>query len=417
MLSPFAWLAEPSTRAEQRQCAQAWVAATSPPAAVAAPPPPRDPAGRLRIGYLSADLHAHATASLIAGVIERHDRERFAVVAYSTGPNDRSPMRVRLRAAFDRFVDAREWSAAQLAAQIRADEIDVLIDLKGHTDDAPTTVLALRPAPVQVHWLGYPGTLGAPYVDYLIGDPMVTPLAEASDYSETIVHLPNSYQPNDDRGRAIAEPPPRAALGLPDDAPVLVCFNALWKLNPEVLDRWATIVKRVPRSVLWLLANEDDPAIANLRREIASRGVDAARLVFAARRPSAEYLGLYRRADLFLDTWPYGGHTTASDALWAGCPVLTWRGHTFASRVAASLCVAVGLPQLVCDDAEHYCDVAVALASDAKERARLRTYLEGPARTSALFDTASFTRALEDAYRRMVEQKRAGVRAPIRAGG
>jgi predicted O-linked N-acetylglucosamine transferase (SPINDLY family) len=412
-LSPFALLAEPSTRAEQLRCARTWVAATAPPVAVPAPPPPRDPGGKLRIAYLSADLHAHATAMLIAGVIERHDRSRFAVAAYSTGPNDRSPMRARLRAAFDRFVDARDWPAPELAAKIRADEIDVLVDLKGHTDGAATTVLALRPAPLQASWLGYPGTLGAPYVDYVIGDAVVTPLFEAPDYTEAIVQLPHAYQPNDDRGRVMSEPPSRAELGLPDDGVVFCCFNSPWKINPEVLDRWATILKRVPKGVLWLLADEGHPAIANLRREAQTRGVDPARLVFAARRPNPEYLGLYRRADLFVDTWPYGAHTTASDALWAGCPVVTWRGQTFASRVGASLCVAVGLPQLVCDDAAHYCDVAVALAGNPAERARLRAYLEGPGRTSPLFDTARFTRGLEDAFRRMVEQTRAGVRAPI----
>ena len=415
MLSPFALLAEPSTRAEQRRCAEAWVATTAPPVAVAPPAAPHDPSGgRLRIGYLSADLHAHATAALIAGVVERHDRARFAVAAYSTGPDDGSPMRARLRAAFDRFVDVRELPAAELAARIRSDRIDVLVDLKGHTDDASTTVLALRAAPVQVSWLGYPGTLGAPYVDYVIGDAVVTPLDEAADYSEAIVQLPHSYQPNDDRGRAIGAAPSRAELGLPDDGVVFACFNALWKINPEVLDRWAAILRAVPRGVLWLLARDADPAIENLRREAQARGLDPARLVFAARRANAEYLGLYRRADLFLDTWPYGAHTTASDALWVGCPVVTWRGQTFASRVAASLCVAAGLPQLVCDDAAHYCDVAIALANDAPERARLRGYLETAARTSPLFDTARFTRALEEAFVRMATQARAGSRAPFR---
>ncbi len=415
MLSPFALLAEPSTRAEQRRCAEAWVATMAPPVAIAAPPAPHDPSGRrLRIGYLSADLHAHATAALIAGVVERHDRARFAVAAYSTGPDDGSPMRARLRAAFDRFVDVREMPASELAARIRSDQIDVLVDLKGHTDDASTTVLALRAAPVQASWLGYPGTLGAPYVDYVIGDAVVTPLDEAADYSEAIVQLPHSYQPNDDRGRAIGAAPSRAEMGLPDDGIVFACFNALWKINPEVLDRWAAILRAVPRSVLWLLARGADPSIDNLRREAQSRGLDPARLVVAARRPNAEYLALYRRADLFLDTWPYGAHTTASDALWVGCPVLTWRGQTFASRVAASLCVAAGLPQLVCDDAAHYCDVAIALAHDAAERARLRGYLETAARTSPLFDTARFTRGLEEAFIRMAMQARAGSRAPFR---
>ena len=290
----------------------------------------------------------------------------------------------------------------------------MLVDLKGHTDGAPTQVLALHPAPIQVHWLGYPGTLGAPLVDYLVGDAVVTPPEEAGDYAEALIELPWSYQGND-RSRVATEPPSRAACGLPDDAVALCCFNNTYKLNPDVFDAWAKVLAAVPRAVLWLLARGDaDPAIGNLRREAAARGIAPERLVFAMRAPQPAYLGLYRHADLFLDTWPYSAHTTASDALWEGCPVLTWRGPTFAGRVAASLLRAVGLPELVAADRDAYVAAAIALANDAPRRARLRSYLEGPGRASPLFDAAGFARALESAFDAMAAQYRAGRKGPIR---
>jgi predicted O-linked N-acetylglucosamine transferase (SPINDLY family) len=412
LLSPFVLLSQPSTRGEQRRCAEAWTAALT------SPPPPTQPrllsGERLRLGYLSADFHTHATAFLAAGLFEQHDRARFDVAAYSTGPDDGSPMRARLVSAFDRFVDARGYSRERLAEAIRADRIDILIDLKGHTEGAPPSVLALRPAPIQVHYLGYPGTLGGRLVDYLIGDPIVTPLTHAQDYAEALVLLPGSYQVND-RNRPIADPPSRTELGLADKDVVLCCFNSTYKLNAEVLDAWAKILARVPDAVLWLLSrSDDDPAIGNLRREMVRRGIDARRLVFAKGRPNAEYLGLYRHADLFLDTWPYNAHTTASDALWAGCPVITWRGETFAGRVAASLLTAVGLPDLVCDDIEDYIVAAVALAQNDGERTRLRDYLLGPGRASPLFDTTATTRQLETAYLEMASQYRRRMRTSIR---
>jgi predicted O-linked N-acetylglucosamine transferase (SPINDLY family) len=409
-LSPFVLLAQPSTRAAQRQCAESFASGL-------AGPPLRSARtlseGRLRIGYLSADFRVHATAFLAAGLFEHHDRTRFEVFGYSLGPDDASPMRSRLERAFDRFVDLHGRGAGQVAQAIRADGIDILVDLKGHTLGAPHRVLALRPAPIQVHYLGYPGTLGGGLVDYLIGDAVVTPAAHAADYAETLVRLPGSYQVND-RDRPVAEPPSRAELGLPDDAVVLCNFNATWKLRPESMDAWAAILRRVPNAVLWLLARrDDDPAAANLRREASTRGIDGHRLVFAAARPNAEYLGLYRRADLFLDTWPYNAHTTGSDALWAGCPVLTVAGDTFASRVGESLARAVGLPELVASDVDAYVDKAVELASDRTALARLRARLEDAGHASALFDTAATTRALEAAYVAMADQYRRGVREPI----
>lgn len=414
LLSPFVLLSEPSSRALQRRCAETWTATVAPPR----PGPARGlgPGPRLTVGYLSADFHTHATAFLAAGVFEQHDRSAFEVIAYSTGPDDNSPMRARLVAAFDRFVDAAGWPPDRLAAAIRANGVDVLVDLKGHTEAAVTPALAQRPAPIQVQWLGYPGTMGAPYVDYLIGDPVVTPFADAADYAETLVQLPVCYQPND-RQRPIAAPEDRVALGLPASGVVFCSFNNLFKFNPKVIDIFSEIVSRVPGSVLWLLDRSGrEPGLANLRRAFAARGVGADRVVAAHGRPNPEYLALYHHADLFLDTWPYGAHTTASDALWAGCPVLTRHGETFASRVATSLVRAVGLPGLVADDEHDFVERAVRLAGDPDERSRLRVHLAGPGRMSALFDTAATARALEAAYRTMATQFRAGRRAPFRVG-
>ncbi len=411
LLSPFVLLSQPSSRDEQHRCANAWTATLAPPTPAAARSTLQSE--RLRVGYLSADFHTHATAYLAAGLFEQHDRTRFDVVAYSTGPDDRSPMRERLKGAFDRFVDAAGWPARRLAEAIRGDAIDILVDLKGHTEGAPPSVLALRPAPIQVHYLGYPGTLGGNLVDYLIGDATVTPLAHAADYAETLALLPGSYQVND-RTRPIADTPARDTLGLPRKAVVLCCFNSGYKLNPDVFDAWMKILAEAPDAVLWLLARPGDERLtSNLRRETVRRGIDARRLVFAPARPNPEYLALYRAADLFLDTWPYNAHTTASDALWAGCPVLTCRGDTFASRVATSLLTAVGLPELVCDDVEGYVARAVQLAQDAAERRRLRDHLDGPGRSSALFDTAATTRSLEAAFTAMADQYRRRVREPI----
>jgi len=414
LLSPFVLLSQPSTRAEQRRCAEAWSARVAPPAAVAGTMMLNS--GRLRIGYLSSDFRTHATAFLAAGLFEHHDRTRFEVVGYSTGADDRSPMRERLVRGFDRFVDAAGWPSLKLATAIRNDAIDILVDLKGHTEDAPSALLAMRPAPIQVHYLGYPGTLGGNLADYLIGDAIVTPPEDAGDYSETLALLPASYQIND-RERPIAQTPPRAELDLPRSGVVLCCFNSGYKFNPEVFDAWMRILAQVPEAVLWLLARRGEERwVSNLRREMVRRGLDARRLVFARARANPEYLALYRAADLFLDTWPYNAHTTASDALWAGCPLVTLRGETFASRVAASLLTSVGLPDLVCDDVDAYAAKVIALARDPAERSRLRTHLDGPGRASALFDTAATTRALEAAYLEMADQYRRHVRQLIRIG-
>ena len=412
-LTPFSYLSDPlATRASQRRCAEAWSAGFAPRRTLPPPPPPR--AGeRLRIGYLSTDFFQHPTALLVAGVLEQHDRTRHRIYAYSTGPDDASALRRRIQKACHRFLDARGWPAERLAQRIREDGIDILVDLKGHTDGAPLAVLALRPASVQAHWVGYPGTLGTPWVDYLIGDAVVTPQEHVADYRETLVRLPGCYQPND-RSRQTAAAPPRDALGLPATGTVLCGFNATWKINAEVFSRWMRILAACPNAVLWLLQRTgDDPASANLRAHAQAAGIDPQRLVFAAYRPMPDYLALYRHADLMLDTWPYNAHTTASDALWMGCPILTWTGATFAGRVATSLVTALGVPELAMPTEEAYVAEAIKLASDAGARTALRERITQGLRASPVYDAAAYARALERAYAAMADQGRRGVREPI----
>ncbi|ALJ37779.1 tetratricopeptide repeat protein [Azospirillum brasilense] len=394
---PFGLLAVHTTPADQRAAAERWARqkARGVPA-VARPAVAGD--GRLRIGYLSADFHEHATAYLMAELLERHDRMRFAVTAYSTGIDDGSPMRRRLTAAVERFVDLRDRSDRDAAQAIAADGIDILVDLKGYTAFARTAILAARPAPVQVNWLGYPGTMGADFIDVILADAATIPPGEESFYSEAVVRLPHCYQPND-RHRAIAErTPSRADCGLPEDGFVFCCFNSPYKLTPALFDVWARLLRAVPGSVLWLYAG--NPLVAgNLRREAVARGVAPERLVFAPPRPLAEHLARHRRADLFLDTLPYNAHTTASDALWTGLPVVTCRGATFAGRVAASLLETVGLPELVTDSPAAYEVLALGLARDPARLAGLKARLVAARTASPLFDGDRFARDLEDAYR------------------
>ncbi|MEW6690858.1 MAG: tetratricopeptide repeat protein, partial [Pseudomonadota bacterium] len=411
---PFLLLSMPSTRREQLACARAYARSISAQArGVVQSRARRGDASRkkLRLGYLSAEFHAHATAYLTAELFELHDRRRFEVAAYSYGPDDGSAMRARLRRAFDRFVDLRALSDAEAADAIRADGVDILLDLKGYTFRARPGIAALRPAPVQVSYLGYPGTMGAEFIDYLVGDRVVTPVEHAGDYTEKLVLMPDCYQVND-RRRAVAATPSRGALGLPEGF-VFCCFNQSYKILPEVFSAWMRLLQAVPGSVLWLL--EWNPATAdNLRREADAHGIPAERLAFAPQLPLAEHLGRLAAADLFLDTCPYNAHTTASDALWAGLPVLTCSGETFASRVAGSLLHAVGLPELVTHSLPEYEALALRLARAPAELAALRGKLQRSRETAALFDTPRYVRNLEKAYEAMwATHSAGGVPRPI----
>jgi predicted O-linked N-acetylglucosamine transferase (SPINDLY family) len=408
IVAPFMFVAIPSTPSEQLQCAQRWIDGNFRAVETSVRRRQRPERDRARIAYLSADFHQHATAQLMAGVFEQHDRSCFEVTGISVGPNDHSGMRRRIEAGFERFIDARPHDDEQIADMIRALDIDILVDLKGYSQDARTGVLARRPAPVQVNYLGFPGTIGAGFIDYIIADRDVIPEHEFNCYAEKIVWLPDSYQAND-RSRPIADrAPARAEHGLPHSAFVFCCFNDNYKITPAVFSSWMRILLAVENSVLWLF-EENATAADNLRREAAARGITPERLVFARRLPNAEHLARHRCADLFLDTLPYGAHTTASDALWAGLPVVTCVGQTFAGRVGASLLNAVGLPETIAATAEAYEELAIALAKNPSRLADLKARLACHRLTTPLFDTAGFTRNIEAAYAAMIGRHRAGL--------
>jgi predicted O-linked N-acetylglucosamine transferase (SPINDLY family) len=404
-INPFLYLFATSDRKDQRQAAERWSKQFD----LGLPRPKRRNQGaRIRVGYLSSDFHNHPVALLTAGLFEHHDRSRFEVFGYSVGPQDQSEIRKRLEVGFDRFFDAQGISPADLAERIRKDAIDILVDLNGHTQNAPTSVGAMRPAPIQVAYLGYPGTSGAPWIDFVIADQIVAPHEHEMDFSEAVVRLPHCFQIND-LGRTLASRPERSAFGLPDEAVVFCCFHTGFKINAAVFADWIEIAQSVPGSVLWfLLRPKDAPMRENLQQAARDLGFDPQRLVFLTSdtkgRSYPEYLALFGLADLLLDSTPYGAHTTASEALWAGCPLVTWIGESYASRVGASLLRAVGLPELIASDAAGYRALAIALARDPERRLALRRYLEHEGRASSLFDTALTTRAIESAYETMIDQ-------------
>lgn len=404
---PFPVLALSGSAALQRTAAETWVRAMHPTSEVLPAIAKRPIRDRIRLGYFSADFHDHATLHLMAELFEQHDRSRFELTAFSFGPDREDDMRRRAVAAFDNFVDARSLSDQEVALRSRDLGIDIAIDLKGFSQDSRTGIFALRAAPVQVNYLGYPGTMGAEYIDYLIADATLIPEGHRKYYSEKIAYLPHSYQANDTKRPISTRIFTRQEVGLPRDGFVFCCFNNNFKIVPEVFDIWMRILARVANSVLWLL--EGNPRAAdNLRKEASARGIDPARLVFAKRMPPPEHLARHRLADLFLDTLPCNAHTTASDALWAGLPVLTCAGETFAGRVAASLLNGILLPELVTQGTQEYEHLAVALATSPGRMAQLRQRLDDNRSTAPLFDIRLFAQHLEAAYVAMYERYRAG---------
>lgn len=401
-INPFSMLVSDLSRSEHLRCARQWVAhkqfhrtgdlPRSAPSGERAPRP-------LRIGYLSADFHEHATAHLLAGLLESHDREAFEIIAYSYGGPDAGPMRRRLQSACARFVEIGALSDRVAAAGIYADGVDVLVDLKGYTQHARTAILTYRPAPIQAQFLGYPGTMGTRLVDYLIADRFVVPEAHFRDYDEHIVHLPDCYQPNDPH-RLTDATPTRSDAGLPETGMVFCSFNETYKITPVMFDIWMRLLQTVPGSLLWLLAS-NRWAPDNLRREARVRDVDPARLIFAPRVSQAAHLGRLALADLVLDSLPVNAHTTASDALLAGVPVLTCPGATFASRVAGSLLRTMGLFELIANDLEDYERKARELAESTQLLGGLKAKVRERRQISPLFDAGRFARHLEAAYRAM----------------
>ena len=364
----------------------------------------RNQLSKIRIAYYSADFHNHATAYLMAQLFELHDKSRFEVYAFSFGPDVQDDMRERLIRSFDCFYSVINKSDEQIAQLSRKLGIDIAIDLKGYTGSHRAGIFAERCAPIQINYLGYPGTMGAEFMDYIIADRTIIPPELEHHCTEKVIRLPDSYQPND-RQRAIADyTPTRAELGLPKGAFIFCCFNNNYKILPETFDSWIRILNAVEGSVLWLL--QDNPIAAkNLRKEAEARGLDSKRLIFAKRAPLAEHLARHRQADLFLDTFPCNAHTTASDALWAGLPLLTRMGQSFASRVAASLLRAADLPELVTDSQDGYERMAIHLARNPDELRALKNRLMHNRDTCALFDTESYVRNLEQAYQQIMCQK------------
>jgi predicted O-linked N-acetylglucosamine transferase (SPINDLY family) len=405
VVRPFVYQAISQSPADLMAASRIYAADRYPPAASAAIA--HNDHAKIRVGYVSADFRAQATAFLAAGLYEKHDKSSFEIFAFDAGWNDESPMRRRLESAFDKFVNIATLTDEAAAARIAEEQIDILVNLNGYFGTERMGVFARRPAPIQVNYLGFPATLGAAYIDYILADRIVIPEADRNFYAEQVVYLPDSYQVNDDHRPIAAETPTRAACGLPEEAFVFCNFNNSYKLTPAIFAVWMAILKDVQGSVLWLLeSNSEFPSA--LRQEAVRHGVAAERLVFAPTTLPERHLARLRLADLFLDGLPYNAHTTASDSLWARVPLLTCLGKAFPGRVAASLLHACGLAELICENLDEYCTRAVRLAQNRAECKALRDRLALGRGSLALFDTARSTRHLESAYRTMSEMKRRG---------
>jgi predicted O-linked N-acetylglucosamine transferase (SPINDLY family) len=401
--TPFDFLSIPSSASDQQKCAESYVGQEFPASTRRPWQGERYAHDRIRVAYVSADFREHPVAHLLAGLFEQHDRARFETIAISFGPNDGSEMRARLQGIFDRFIDVCDKTDADAERLLRELEIDIAIDLMGFTTECRPGILVHRPAPIQVNYLGFAGTMGAGHIDYIIGDRCVIPEHQQPQFSEHVVYLPDTYFPYDSKQQVSQYAPTRAEQGLPETGFVFCAFNNTYKLTPQLFDIWMRLLRAMEGSVLWL-SQANDTAVRNLRREAEVRGVDASRLRFAPRVAQLEeHLARLRLADVFLDTLPYNAHTTASDALWAGLPVLTCRGETFAGRVAASLLNAVGLPELVTDNLADYEALALKLAREPAVLAEIKAKLARNRGSYPLFDTARFTRHIEAAYTTMWE--------------
>jgi predicted O-linked N-acetylglucosamine transferase (SPINDLY family) len=403
---PFAVLGLTADPVLQRRAAEIWVREQCPPDSSLAPIPKWNRHDRIRVGYFSPDFRRHPVSSLTVELFETHDRSRFEVTAFSYGPDTQDDMRKRLQSAFEHFIDVRDRSDQEVALLARRMELDIAVDLGGFTEDCRPGVLALRAAPLQIGYLGYPGTLGTPYMDYLVADATIVPPTHRHYYAEKILSL-YSFQPNPAARPLGEKPPTREELGLPRSGFVFCCFNTHYKITAAMFRIWMRILGRVHGSVLWL-RSDNGIATGNLKREAEALGVAAERLVFAPKlRSIKEHLARYRAADLFLDTFPYGAHTTAGDALWAGLPVLTCAGDAFASRVGASILNAISLPELITTTLEQYERLAVELAVHVPRLTEMRRRLADNRHTAALFDILRYTRDLESVYGRVYERYQA----------
>jgi protein O-GlcNAc transferase len=395
-VSPWVLLGYSGDESLQRQCARQTIGRRFPhlPPPLAAVPYRHD---KIRLAYISSDVGHHPVATHVVQLIENHDRNRFEVIGVGTNPDDGSPQRKRLVAAFDRFVDAHGQAPFSVAQQLRALEVDILVDLNGHTKDDNFDILCHRPASVQVSWLGYAGTTAAPFVDHLVVDTVVAPDARA--FTEKLALLP-CYFPNDN-SRVIGPVPSRAEAGLPEDAFVFCCFNAHWKITRAVFTLWMRLLEQMPGSVLWL-KQPGEKAKSNLLAAARAAGIDPSRLIFALPAALPQHLARHQLANLFLDTLPYNAHATGCDALWAGLPLLTQCGAAYAGRVCASLLTSLGLPELIAESAAHFEATALALARDPARLAGLRARLAANRATSIVFDTPRLARKLEALYEKML---------------
>jgi protein O-GlcNAc transferase len=408
VINPFVALTVFDSPTLQRHAAESYAAEKHPANGVLGPIPKTQLASKIRVGYFSANFHDHAISRLMAELFEAHDRNGFEWIGFSFGPQTGDAMQQRVSRAFTHYMNVAERNDHAVAELSRAMGIDVAVDLMGYTRDCRPGIFAMRAAPIQISYLGYPGTSGADYIDYLIGDRTV--IGSAADFSEKIITLPHSYQVTDTTRQIADATPSRADAGLPDTGFVYCCFNASYKIQPAMFDGWMRILRAVPGSVLWLL-HDNATAVRNLQQAARDRGVDPSRLVFAPRVPPSAHLSRHRAADLFLDTLPYNAHTTASDALWMGLPVLTLLGESFAGRVAASLLHALDMPELVMMTPAKYEAEAIALANDRSRLAELERKLSHNIASKPLFKTALFARHIEAGYRAAYERFHAGLPA------
>jgi protein O-GlcNAc transferase len=404
---PFTMMCATSSSSDQLECARLFAADKYPPAPSGVSRRGGGAHDRIRVAYLSADFRDHPVSYLLAGLFEHHDRSQFRTVAISFGPDDRSKMRDRVKGAFESFVDVETRTDSEVAELLRELEVDIAVDLMGLTQGCRTGIFARRPAPIQVNYLGYPGTMGADYIDYIFADRFVIPKDQCDRYAEKVVYLPDTFQANDRRRSCAERTPSRSECGLPEDAFVFCAFNANHKITPSMFDIWMRLLGDVEGSVLWLVSNKSGVE-DRLRREAASRGIGADRLLFAPRIDYADYLARYRCADLFLDTLPFNGGTTVSDSLWAGLPVVACSGEAFAARMAGSLLESIGLPELATESLQHYEDLARKLATDRSMLAGIKARLAANRGTCPLFDTDRFRRHIESAYHTMHDRHRRG---------
>jgi predicted O-linked N-acetylglucosamine transferase (SPINDLY family) len=363
---------------------------------------------RIRIGYFSGDFHNHPVSLLLIELFELHDRNQFEITAFSFGPDRNDDMRQRIKKTIEHFVDVSAMSDLEIAQLTRDKKIDIAVNLSGYTTDCRSGIFAYRAAPLQVQYLGYPGTLGAPYVDYIVADETVIPKVNQIHFSEKVIYMPDTYWCSDSRRIVSTKAMTKRELGLPESSFIFCCFNHCYKITPDVFDSWMHILRNVENSVLWLL-EDSQSAKQNLIREAELRGISGERLKFASRTSPSEYLCRLTMADLFIDSWPYNAHTTANDALYVGLPVLTKIGQAFASRVAASQLTALKIPELITYSKRSFEQQAINLANDPQKLAAIRNKVKANKNTTSLFNTELFTRNLESAFVRILERSQAGL--------